>query len=179
MKKEKPRGREWRKDGATGRPSPDSLPGRNPAWTPAHRTGSSRAPSSLGRRAARVNLSLGLTNPQIPAPGWATGSKEAFLRSVSWGQVTLSSSAPKPAPHSPQGPAKPKPGKGMRQATELHDLLSPGSVPAVPDLVSTRLPTLSRTDRLWVGLLGLPGGARVQMSRQALGGARPLISQAV
>lgn len=49
----------------------------------------------------------------------------------------------------------------------------------VPDLVSTRLPTLSKTDRLWVGLLGHLGGARVQMSRQALGGARPLISQAV
>lgn len=67
----------------------------------------------------------------------------------------------------------------MGQATELHDLLSPVCAPAVPDLVSPRLPTLSKSHRLWVGLLGRLGGARVRMSQRALGGARPLISQAV
>lgn len=135
------------------------------------------APS--GRESCKRRLELGTDKPSNPCTWPGRGSKEAFLRSVSWGQVPLSSSAPEPAPHSPQGPAEPKPGRGMGQATELHDLLSPVCAPAVPDLVSPRLPTLSKSHRLWVGLLGRLGGARVRMSQRASGGARPLISQAV
>lgn len=103
-------------------------------------------------------------SPQTPAPGRGPRRKEA-VPEVS--ELSPSSfSAPRRAPRSPQGPAEGSLEGGWTRQRNFTTSCHPGHVPAVRDLVSTRL-------------LGHPCGACVQISGQAVGGARPLAPQEV
>lgn len=141
-----------------GQPQAAPTQVRSLAWSPGH--------TAVSRRAARTSLSLWLRALKPLHLAGAPEGRRQFQRSTSWRKSPSSFSAPKRALRSPQGPVEGSLEGGWTRQRNFTTSCHPGHVPAVRDLVSTRL-------------LGHPCGACVQISGQAMGSARPLAPQEV
>lgn len=101
-------GRIWRPP-----PAPDQMHMRQEPGPRAQDKGQAQWGSLLGLRPARASFNLGLISPQAEKRRHSSRGQEAGA------SHRLPSLPPKRAPPFPQ------PGRGMEQATETHDLLSP------------------------------------------------------
>lgn len=130
----------WADPGDPFVPSPDPVSGGT--WPGAQGTGQAAVGLPLGSRAARASLSLWPDKPSAPLHlAGAREGRRQFQRSASWGKSPSPFSAPKRAPHSPQGPADRSLEGGWNRQQNFMTSCHPGHVPAIQDLVSTQLPT--------------------------------------